>query len=126
MCKAIDYTQKIISLLEDATREKERLYNLVHYCDLKTCDLLHQIELNKIGGMYKAYLTIEELKEVRKTRREAKDEIETLDLIENFKNSQEKKYRNILDTITLKQKSLICRHYNPKSDCKLTNFIKIV
>lgn len=33
MCKALDYTQKIANILQDAEEERKRLYNLVHECD---------------------------------------------------------------------------------------------
>lgn len=111
MCKALNYTQKIISTLEEATEEYKRLEIIVHKFDRRTQDLLHQIELNDVGNMYDAWKIIKELKEVRQLRRKAKDEIQYLDVIKDFQHSQEKKYQKILNMIQLKQAKMDRRTY---------------
>lgn len=125
MCVALEYTQKITDILQEAEDEEKKLYNLVHCCDLKTCDLLHEIELTNIKGMYHAWLILKELKKVRQIRRQAKDELETLNLIYKFQISQRKKYKNVTDMINQKREILNHRHYNTRVTDDFLEKVKI-
>jgi len=114
MCKAMEYAQRISDTLQEAIDERERLGNIVHECDLKTCDLLHKIELQDVKGMYDAYKTIQELRTVRKTRRNAKDEVRVLKLVAGLD------YQNLVIDIDEELRRMEKRQYNPRIDYKPT------
>lgn len=122
----LEHTQQITNILHDNSSKKVQLYNLVHQCDLKTCDLLHEIELTDIKGMYHAWLIIKELKEVRQIRRKAKDELEVWRVVNNFKKAPEKmQYKNVMDVIRIRTKQLKHRYYHPRFQEKIQDHIKV-
>jgi hypothetical protein len=112
MCKAMDFAQRINDVFLEAREENERLRNIVHETDLATCDKLHDIELSNVKGMYDAWEKILQLKKIRKTRREAKDELRLLKLIPD--------YQNLISDIDEEMKKMKKRQYNVRTDCKLT------
>lgn len=124
MCLALEYAEQITDILQDILNQKERLYNLVHQCDLKTCDLLHEIELKDIKGMYHAWLIIKELKEIRQIRRKAKDELQIINEIDPFARSQEKKCKHVIGNINNKMKKLENRHYNMRIKGKIQDYVR--
>ncbi|OBR90700.1 hypothetical protein CLRAG_33480 [Clostridium ragsdalei P11] len=123
MCLALEYTEQITNILRDASNEKKRLYNLVHKCDLKTCDLLHEIELTDIKGMYHAWLIIKEIKQVRKIRRKAKDDLEIISQIDSFTRSQKKKFEHMAGSINNKIKKLEKRQYHVRVQEKIQDYV---
>jgi hypothetical protein len=119
MCKANEYTQKIIGTFNQGETDYNKLYSVVHTCDLKTNDLLHEIELNQVNGMYNAYLLVKEIKEVREIRRQAKNELETLLIFKIFKRNYEKELNKLLENISKKQDIIKHRKYCLRVPCDI-------
>lgn len=125
MCLALEYTtEQMANIVQNVQNERERLGNIVHQCDLKTSDLLHEVELSDIKGVYYAYLIIKELKKVRKLRRKAKDDLIIIEQIEPFVLSQKKKFEHVISTIDKITNNLDNnRHYNIRVQGKIQDYV---
>ncbi|NMM65469.1 hypothetical protein HBE96_23100 [Clostridium sp. P21] len=126
MCLALEHTTKeyipkyVNNIIQNNLNEKNRLNHIIKECDLKTIDLLHEIELNNIKGMYHAWLIIIELKKVREIRRKAKDVLEVWRVADNFKKAPEKmQYKNVMNVIRKRIYELKHRYYYPKAKGKI-------
>ena len=87
-----------IDIINEESKEKQQLM------DLKQQDLLHYIEFNKLKSYERTRLT-NLLEEVRKERREAKDNIETLiNFKSNILQMQTKAGREQLRNVLKRQK----------------------
>lgn len=87
-----------IDIINEESKEKQQLM------DLKQLDLLHYIEFNKLKSYERTRLT-NELEKIRKERREAKDNIETLTHFKsNILQMQTKAGREQLRNILKRQK----------------------
>lgn len=120
MCTASILSEELSGTLQKIKEEKENFGNIVHDCDLKTCDLLHELEINDIKGMYHAWKLITELKEVRKIRRNAKDELRTTTILHGYIASVNNCLTSANVKIEKEENDMKTRHYNPRTDCKFT------
>lgn len=119
MCELSEIKIKLSKSFKELRLEKELLGETIHKCDLKTCDLLHVIELSKsrsIKNLYQNFLIINAIREVRKTRRLAKDELEILNIFINNKGQREINFIGVVNKINRKERSLKSRTYSPRID----------
>lgn len=126
MCEVSEVKAKLSKPLEQLISEKEILGQTVHEQDLRTCDLLHIIEISKSKGLknfYQNCLIVKEIRKVRKTRRLAKDQIEILNILIHYKQKEKIDFNRIVNRINWKKASFKTRHYNPRMDGKLTKII---
>lgn len=123
MCKATEYTQKLLEDITTINNEVNRLSNIVHTCDLKICDVMHDIELSNSKDMYSAWLLVKEIKEIRQKRRQAKDEIETLRILRRSLDQAGmlKILNNTKLNINKEKDKMQHRVYNIRTDVKITN-----
>ena len=61
-------------ILSEANRRYEELNGELSYVDLKLQDILHEIEISDKCDMYKSWKMINEIRDLRKQRRNIKDE----------------------------------------------------
>jgi hypothetical protein len=115
MCKASKYVNNFIQILDGVTEEYDRLYKVVHDTDLETCDLLHKIELSNFNAAEGYYLS-KQLQEVRQKRRDAKDELETLTLVNDYVKGKKTALANLKLQINNKLNTMEKRQYNPRTD----------
>lgn len=105
----------------NSLQEKKELYRAsetdLKYCDDKTQDLLHKLELDALSYHERAAVA-KELEAVRKNRRKAKDEIEQLTPVIAFMGNHEKYFnmlKQLLGEIRKIEQRQGARVYTPKA-----------
>ena len=69
---------KAASELSEACNEHQRLYDEVHWCDLATVDLLHEIELSPLNAAERIKV-FNRLRDVRQRRRICKNSLAVIE-----------------------------------------------
>ena len=114
MCKANEYINKVKSVIDDNTSEKEVLTRELSRLDLLQNDILHKIELTNFNAA-EGYAFAQALKLTREKRRRVKNELEILTAVSNSVKSL---YGNIVkkeaDRIEKFQKEQGERYYSPR------------
>jgi hypothetical protein len=77
MCKAKELTDQIISIIDEAGNAYDSFSKEQSKFDKMTEDLLHKIELTSLSAS-DGYKLCKQLQDIRRGRREIKDEMETL------------------------------------------------
>ena len=109
--------ERILSQLRDAESALSMAHTELKQCDDKTQDILHDLELNEHTYHERGKLT-NELVEIRKRRRVAKDTIEILTPLHEWASTQSHALRQ-LESVLGEMRKIDTRHVNrqywPKS-----------
>ncbi len=124
MSVAGDYVEKLLSTLGDITNKYDENYEQIKKLEGETQDLLHKLEFNERLRLYEGFYIAKRLHEIRKIRRQLKNENETLfylyDMINKnpqFKNT----FIKVQGDIKKKLKDIGERKYRPKVLVEVNN-----
>lgn len=83
-----NYASTVITILKDVITNYERNLTIIKQTEEELNDINHEIELSEAKDMYKGYLMYKEIRELRRKRRQAKDENEVLQELYEYAISQ--------------------------------------
>lgn len=85
---ANNYSSTIITIFKDVIERYENNVEIIKQTEGELQDVLHEIELGKSQDLYGGYKLYKQIKELRMTRRQAKDENALLENMYNYFKSQ--------------------------------------
>lgn len=103
MCKAKEYSEKFLELYKQVEKDFKELSKELSKYDLMEEDILHLIENNNFN-VVNGYYYAKRLQEIRKVRREIKNELEAITMLKD--NLKKVNFYQINNKITSKEKQL--------------------
>lgn len=95
-----NYSSTIVTIFQDVIKTYENNVELIKNLEDQLNDLNHEIELSNPKDMYGGYLMYKQIKELRMTRRRAKDENQLLqDMYDYLKSPQCQSFKNKIQQI---------------------------
>lgn len=111
MCKAINYANELVEILNNIENERNELRQKLNNLNLAEQDLLHKAE-NEILNIVQGYDIYRGLHDIRNARRVAKNELETLDILIATSNNTRKNIIKTKETLVSRdtQLNIILKH----------------
>jgi hypothetical protein len=117
MCKAINYTEQLLSIYDNINSDVKRLINEVRTANLFNIDMLHKI-MNTNFNACEGYKLAKQIKENQLSRQQSKYELRTLLQLKKHVNANIKLlnqvHREIVDTDTNYKYNIENKVYYPR------------
>ena len=117
MCKAINYTEQLLSIYDDINSDVKRLSEEVRTANLFNLDMLHKI-MNTNFNACEGYKLAKQIKENQLSRQQSKYELRTLLQLRKHVNANIKLlnqvHREIVDTDTNYKYNIENKVYYPR------------
>lgn len=95
-----NYSSTIVTIFQDVTKNYERNLEIIKQTEEELNDLNHEAEMSAPKDMYKGYLLYKNIRELRLTRRKAKEENEILeDMYDFLKSPQAQQFKSKVQQI---------------------------
>ena len=95
-----NYSSTIVTIFQDVTKAYERNLGIIKQTEEELNDLNHEAEMSAPKDMYKGYLLYKNIRELRLTRRKAKEENELLeDMYDFLKSPQAQQFKSKVQQI---------------------------
>lgn len=90
-----NYSSTIVTIFHDVVKNYEHNLDIIKQCEESLNDINHEIELSDDKDLYKGYLMYKEIRELRRKRRQAKNENELMrDMYDYFMSPQGQAFKN--------------------------------
>lgn len=90
-----NYSSTIVTIFQDIVKNYEWNLDVIKQCEESLNDINHEIELSDDKDLYRGYLMYKEIRELRRKRRQAKNENELIkDVYEYFTSQQGQAFKN--------------------------------
>lgn len=123
MCKSLELTETILNTFVQIEKEFKNLKDEIESTNDETQDILHDIELSNFNAA-EGYFMAKKIQDVRRRRRQAKDEMEKLNMIYTYISQNQNIRQKLLDIsrkIKTREENQQHRIYAPRArvDLKL-------